>query len=261
MNENGRGGLRGRRRPRACPPKVLLFLASLLAAAAWAQPIPRQPDGRPDLQGVWRSANIAPAFDVQSEPHAIVDPPNGRLPYLPEAARQAQRNSEARYRDPVGLCHPHGVPRIMYPPFPIEIVQDGAYIAILSETEHSVRVIPLDGRPHRRNYSTYAGDSRGRWDGDTLVVDVTGFNGKNWLDQAGNFVSEQEHVVERFTMTDGVTIVYEATVTDPAVYSRPWTIRLNFKRQPAGTEIIEYDCVEGERDFIHYQNLEKLEAK
>jgi len=101
------------------------------------------------------------------------------------------------------------VPRQLVPPFPLEIVQDGDYFAILSETEHSVRVIPLDGRPHRKNYSAWNGDSRGHWEGDTLVVDVTGLNGKTWLDQAGNFVDENEHVVERFRMAGPNTIVYE----------------------------------------------------
>jgi hypothetical protein len=247
---------------------IRLWLCVVLVSVAWCQSpaIPRQANGRPDLQGVWRSAIITPAFDVQTRPTAgtpavIVDPPDGKLPYLPEAAKRAQENTEARYRDPVGYCHPHGVPRSVYPPFPMEIVQDADYLAILSETEHSLRVIPLDGRPHRKNYWSYSGDSRGRWEGDTLVVDVTGFNGKNWLDQAGNFVSENEHAVERFTMTDADTIMYEATVTDPAVYSRPWTVRLPLRRQPKGTELIEYDCVEGERDFIHFQNLEKQQAK
>jgi hypothetical protein len=83
-------------------------------------------------------------------------------------------------------------------------------------------------------------------------VDVTEFNGKTWLDQSGNFVDENEHVVERFTMTAPDTIVYEARVEDPTVYSRPWTLRVSLRRQPRGTELIEYDCIEGERDEIHF---------
>jgi hypothetical protein len=122
---------------------------------------PRLPNGRPDMQGVWQSAVISAAFDVQAHeaddqipagPSVIVDPPNGKLPYLPEAAKRAKLNWDERDRDPVGYCHPHGVPRQLVPPFPLEFVQDGDYFAILSETEHSVRVIPLDGRPHRKNY-------------------------------------------------------------------------------------------------------------
>jgi Xylose isomerase-like TIM barrel len=110
------------------------------------------------MQGVWRAAVISAAFDVQAHeagyqipagPSVIADPPDGKLPYLPAAAKTAQRNREEGDRDPVGYCHPHGVPRQLVPPFPLEIVQDGDSFAILSETEHSVRVIPLDGRPHR----------------------------------------------------------------------------------------------------------------
>jgi len=138
------------------------------------------------------------------------------------------------------------------PPFPTEIVEDSNYVVLLSETEHSVRIIPLDGRPHLKNYHAWAGDSRGRWEGDTLVVDVTHFNGKTWLDQSGNFVDENEHVLERFTMTAPDTILYEARVEDPTVYSRPWTLRVSLRRQPKGTELIEYDCIEGERDEIHF---------
>jgi hypothetical protein len=247
------------------------ILLCVIAAAKGQSLSPRRlPDGHPNMQGVWRAASISAAFDFQAHeadyqipagPSVIVDPPDGKLPYLPEAAKRAKRNWDERDRDPVGYCHPHGVPRQLVPPFPLEIVQDGNYFAILSETEHSVRVIPLDGRPHRKNYWAWMGDSRGRWDGDTLVVDVTGLNGKTWLDQAGNFVDENEHVVERFTMTGPDTINYEATVTDPTVYSRPWTIRIPLARQPKNTELIEYDCVEGERDVVHHQNLQKQRAK
>jgi hypothetical protein len=137
------------------------------------------------------------------------------------------------------------------------IVQDREHVVLLSETEHGVRIIPLDGRPHRKNYRSWAGDSRGRWEGDTLVVEVKGLNGKTWLDQAGNFVDENETVVERFTMTAPDTIVYEATVTDSTVYSRPWTLRVPLRRQPPATELIEYDCIEGERDAVHYPGAKK----
>ena len=231
---------------------------------------PRLASGRPDLQGVWRGGVISAAFDVQAHdagyqipagPSVISDPADGKLPYLPAAKLQAARNWEQRYLDPVGFCHPHGVPRVMVPPFPMEIVQDGDYVVILSETEHSVQIIPTDGRAHRKNYVSWAGDSRGRWDGDTLVVDVTGLNGKAWLDQAGNFIGNNAHVEERFTMTGPDRFLYEARVTDPTSFSVPWTMRLPMERQAKGTELIEYDCVEGERDIEHYRNLERAQRK
>jgi len=245
----------------------LLFLFSITAFAQQAPELrlPRQSDGHPDLQGVWRNSSIVAAFDIEgqtavyNEPggaSVIVDPPNGKLPYLPAARQQADYNAAHRQSDPVGFCHMHGVPRVLVPPFPLEIVQDSDYVAILSETEHSVRIIPLDGRPHSKNYSAWAGDSRGRWEGDTLVVDVTDLNGRTWLDQHGDFVDQNEHVVERFSLTAPDTILYEARVEDPTVYSRPWTLRVPLRRQPKNIELIEYDCIEGERDEAHYPGKE-----
>lgn len=194
-------------------------------------------------------------------PSVIVDPPGGKLPYLPAARKKAEDNWAHRERDPVGHCHMHGVPRVMVPPFPFMIVQDGDYVVMLFETEHSLRIIPADGRPHLKNYRSWDGDSRGRWEGDTLVVDVTGLNGQTWLDQAGNFVDENEHVVERFTPAGPDTIIYEATVDDPTVYSRAWTLRVPLRRQRKGAALIEYDCIEGERDEVHYPGSKQPGSK
>jgi hypothetical protein len=96
-----------------------------------------------------------------SGPSLIVDPPDGKLPYLPAALQRAKDNHAHHERDPTGHCHMHGVPRSLVPPFPIEIVQDGNYVVLLSETEHDVRIIPLDGGPHLKNYRAWAGDSAG----------------------------------------------------------------------------------------------------
>ena len=139
-----------------------LFLISL---AAFGQSTkfepPRQADGHPDLQGVWRNSAIVAAFNVEgqeafyNEPggkSVIVDPPDGKLPYLPAALKQANDNHVHRERDPTGHCHTHGVPRLLVPPFPIEIVEDSNNVVLLSETEHSLRIIPLDGSPHLKNY-------------------------------------------------------------------------------------------------------------
>jgi hypothetical protein len=236
-----------------------LCAAALAAPLVFAQ-IPRLSNGRPDFNGVWQAANSSAAFNVEEHPAAygtpagpssIVDPPDRKLPYLPGMRERAEDNNQHRERDPVGNCHMHGVPRVMFPPFPLEIVQDGDYFVILSETEHGVRIIPTDGRPHRENYRSYQGDARGRWDGDTLVVDVIGMNGKTWLDQAGNFLDENAHVVERFQLTGRDTFTYEATVDDPTVYSRPWTVRVTMRRRPPDIELLEYGCIEGERDLAH----------
>jgi hypothetical protein len=242
--------------------RLLLFLLPLAVFAQTPKfEPPRQPDGHPNLQGIWRNSSIVAAFNVEGQqafynepggPSVIVDPPDGKLPYLQSARKKADENHAHHELDPTGHCHTHGVPRSLVPPFPIEIVQDAGNVVLLSETEHSVRIIALDGRPHPKGYRAWAGDSRGHWENDTLVVDVANFNGKTWLDQSGNFVDQNEHVVERFTMTAADTIRYDVRVEDPTVYSRPWTLRISLRRQPKGTELIEYDCIEGERDEIHF---------
>ena len=223
---------------------LIVFLAAVAAIAQSAFTPPRLADGHPDLTGIWMAATLSAAFNVEEHaasygtpagPTVIVDPPGGKLPYLPGMRERAIDNDKHRERDPVGQCHMHGVPRVMFPPFPLEIVQDGPYVVILTETEHGVRIIPTDGRPFLKDYSSWNGDSRGRWDGDTLVVDVRGLNGKGWLDQAGNFVGAGARVTEE----------------NPSVFSRTFTVRVPMRRRPADVELLEYGCIEGERDAAH----------
>jgi hypothetical protein len=147
------------------------------------------------------------------------------------------------------------VPRALDQPaglYPVQIIQDENYVALLHEAMHDVRIIPTDNSPHPRNYWAWDGDSRGRWEGDTFVVDVSNFNGRTWLDMQGNFVDENEHVLERFTLVDRDTILYEATVTDPTVFVRPIEFRFTLKRVPAEQQILEYSCLEGERSRQHF---------
>jgi hypothetical protein len=156
-------------------------------------------------------------------------------------------------------CHVPGVPRETEQPsslFPFKIIQDDRYVTILYEYVHDVRIIPQDGSAHPKNYWAWDGDSRGHWDGDTFVVDVANFNGKSWLDMDANFVDENEHVVERYTVQDANTIAYSATVDDPTVFTRPWTMHLTLKRNPLNDRIVYYDCHEGERDVDHYTRSE-----
>jgi hypothetical protein len=261
-----------------------LLLLVLIGVAALAQPAPKgrggpgrgapnaQPftpsrlaDGHPDFGGVWMSGSLSAAFNVEQHEakygtpagrSVIVDPPGGKLPYLPGMREIANDNDAHRERDPVSHCHMHGVPRVMFPPFPLEIMQDGPYVVILTETEHGVRIIPTDGRPFLKNYLSSNGDSRGHWEGDTLVVEVRGLNGKGWLDQAGNFVGEGASAVERFRLTGKDTIEYQATVTNPKVFSQPFTLRVPLRRRPADVELLEYGCIEGERDAEHLPPVE-----
>ena len=135
-------------------------------------------------------------------------------PYTPEAAAERDDRLKRGYEDPEARCHLPGVPRALDQPgglYPVQIIQDEKSVALLHEAMHDVRIIPTDNSPHPRNYWAWDGDSRGRWEGDTLVVDVSNFNGRTWLDMQANFVDENEHVVERFTLVDRDTIQYEAT--------------------------------------------------
>ena len=234
-----------------------------------AQPaLPRLPDGHPDLQGLWmKSASGFQGLFIGSLDGtnfaagggagrgAGRGPAAPQYPYTPEAAAERADRLRRGYEDPEARCHLPGVPRALDQPgglYPVQIIQDERSVALLHEAMHDVRIIPTDNSPHPRNYWAWDGDSRGRWEGDTLVVDVSNFNGRTWLDMSANFVDEHEHVVERFTLLDRDTIQYDATITDPTVFTRPVSMRFTLKRVPAEQQILEYSCLEGERSLQHY---------
>jgi hypothetical protein len=139
-----------------------------------------------------------------------------------------------------------GVPRIMYMPFPFEIVQTPTQITILSEYAHTVRRIYMNSEHpegEAGDIEWYMGDSRAQWEGDTLVVDVKHFTGETWFDRSGNFHSNALHVVERFTRTGPDHLRYEATITDPKTFTRPWQIRMPlYRRVEPGARVLEYEC-------------------
>jgi hypothetical protein len=225
--------------------------------------LPRLPDGRPDLQGLWlKSAGGFQGLFIGSlegtnfaAGGAARGPAPARYEYTPEAEAERLDRQRRNYEDPEARCHLPGVPRSLDQPaglYPVQIIQDEKSVALLHEAMHDVRIIPTDNGPHPRNYWAWDGDSRGRWEGDTLVVDVANFNGRAWLDMQGNFVDENEHVLERFTLVDRDTILYQATVTDPTVFVKPLEMRFTLKRVPAEQQILEYSCLEGERSLQHY---------
>jgi hypothetical protein len=231
------------------------------AASSKSADIPRLADGRPNLQGLWHN-DVGPEALKKAGATGDIHSPGTPLPfpYLPDTGKiKDYRALHDPYHDPEAHCHVPGVPRETEQPssiFPFKIIQDEKYIAILYEYVHDVRIIPEDGSPHPKNYWTWDGDSRGHWEGDTFVVDVANFNGRSWLDMDANFVDENEHVVERYTMVDANRIAYSATVEDPTVFSKPWTMHLNLKRNPPKEQIVYYDCHEGERDVDHYTRSE-----
>src|SRR5215468_1512361 len=187
------------------------------APARPPSPIRRMPDGKPDLTGSY-VANSGGAnyglerhdkdFLTPSTRGVIVDPPDGKLPYQDWArAERIDRELPHRgYDDPTAHCFVAGVPRSMYTPSPYQILQPPGYVVLLFE-RMSWRIIPLDGRPHvPDNIRLWQGDSVGHWEGDTLVVDTTNFNGKAWLNEVGDVVSHAEHIVERFIPVDAENI-------------------------------------------------------
>ena len=219
---------------------------------AKAYKAPRTPDGKPNLQGVWSARNTAwgsveahgASYGIRAGHSVIVDPADGKIPYKPEALAKREENFKNREQaDPLGKCFLPGVPRVMYLPYPFQIFQTPAYVAIASEFGHATRTIYTNGTSHYKDAAFWMGDSRGRWEGETLVVDVANFNAETWLDMSGNFHGEQMRVVERFTRVAADELRYEATITDPETFTRPWTIRmpLYLHREPEA-QLFEYEC-------------------
>ena len=152
-------------------------------------------------------------------------------------------------------CLLTGVPRINFRPLPFEIVQLPDRVIMLYEIHHAFRIIPTDGRPPPEDAEpSYLGESVARWDGDTLVVDVTSFNDKTWLTGVGTIHTEDLRVTERYTRDSFDTIRYEVTMEDPAVFTRPWTLRETFRLRP-GERIREYECIESNEDLAALRAL------
>jgi hypothetical protein len=243
-------------------------------APAKAGPFTRLPDGKPNMQGYWETRVFFTAFDLEAHPRAefgvpagpgvVVDPPNGKIPYQPWALEKKKDIvAHHMFDDPQAHCWLSGVPRQMYTPFGFQILQPPGSVVLLYEAFHSYRILALDGRPHPpSSIRMFEGDSRGHWEGDTLVVDVTNQNEKTWFDMSGNFHSDALHVIERYTMVDANTIKYEATLEDPKVYTQPMKIAFDLGRNlQADYEQLEYACVEGEQDLQHYTEGEGAKKK
>jgi hypothetical protein len=237
-----------------CPLEPVKFQACAVEKAKAFNP-PRTADGRPDMQGYWERAFTSQdieehkgGFGIQAGPSLVIDPPDRRIPYQPWAL-ELKKTMVDRYISPLASCFPPGVPRHTIAPASHRIVQTPGYVVHLLEYSHSYRVIPTAGGPHVPSHiKLFQGDSRGRWEGNTLVVDVTNSNGLTWIDNAGNFFSDALHVVERFTLVDADTIHYEARLDDPKVYTRPWTMVSALRRnKEPGYELLEQACHEGNR--------------
>ena len=267
---------------------VIVALAMLPAAGAGqtaaARNPPRTPDGQPDIQGFWANQRRLATYNVEEaadpahvrlsgnptdQGSLIVDPPDGKIPYQPWARAKRQEvfdhhNDLTKWEhvDPHTRCFLSGVPRIFYQGS-FQVVQSPGYVVFLQEFNHGSRIIPLDGRPHvGADIKLWMGDSRGRWEGNTLVVDVANNNDKTWFDIVGDFHSDALHISERFTAVGPDVIRYEATFEDPKVYTRPFKMAVTFGRLVRGEEARNYElleeaCLEGERNT--QQMLYKLD--
>jgi hypothetical protein len=226
-------------------------LLSTVAVPLRAQNAGRTADGKPDLNGIWQALNTA-AWDIQDHAGQLGTPPGqgvvegNAIPYQPWAAARKKENfaNRATADQTEANCFLPGVPRATYMPYPFEIVQTPKTIAIAYEFAHALRAIPIDS-PHPDGLpDAWMGDSRGRWDGETLVVDVNSFNDQTWFDHAGNFHSDALHVVERYTLSNPDHISYEATVEDPKVFTRPWKMNMPlYRRMEKNAKLLEYECV------------------
>ena len=235
---------------RACVQRTLALLLVSGVALAQGAEVPRTAEGRPDLSGIWQV--LAPV-DRDLLPHpARKDAPahlgaviGNEIPYQDWARAQRDKNFANRASaDPAHRCFMPGVPRITYTPLPFQIFQSPEMTLILYEYAHSQRRIYTNGSKHPAGpIPWFLGDSRGQWEGDTLVVDVVHFNDETWLDAAGNFHSDALHVVERYTLIDRDHLQYEATIEDPKVFTRPWTLRVMlYRRIEPGVQLLDHEC-------------------
>lgn len=224
---------------------LLLALPFLIACGSHAAPANVSSAGPPDLNGVW-SAPFTPDISKVL----------GHQPPFTEygAARFAK---EDEIDDPLTKCLPIGPARgIQAGIMPFQIVQTPAVFTILFENQHTFRIIHTDGRSHPKDLDpTWFGDSIGKWDGDTLVVDTVGLDDRTWLDTAGHEHSDQLHLVERFQRVDGNTIKWTVTFEDPKYFTEPWSVTLPITRQ--NTEIMSYSCEENEKDRAHLRRAKK----
>ena len=233
----------------------------------------RTADGKPDLNGIWQAVGSA-NWNLQDhqarsgpvlELGAVLAVPAGlsvvegnEIPYQPWAAAKQKENYENWLsRDPEVKCYLPGIPRATYMPYPFQILQTANNDILMAyEYASASRVIKM-GKVEPPPVDTWMGQSAGHWEGDTLVVDVTGLNDQTWFDRAGNFHSEALHAVERFTPVSPDVLDYQVRIEDPKVFTRPWNIRMPlYRRKDGGAQLLEFKCVEFVEELM-YGDLRK----
>ena len=261
---------------------VSVSIAPVSGQQAPAYRAPRGADGHPDLNGIWQAINEAnwdiemhmarPALQTRPGPYGPVPAPpvlalgavgavppgmgvvDGELPYKPEALAQRNKNRENWVTsDPEIKCYLPGVPRANYMPHPFQIFQSSKAIFFAYQYAGAVRNIYLKD-PGPAPVDSWMGQSVGKWEGDTLVIDVTGFNADTWFDRAGNYHTEKLHVVERYTRTAADVITYEATIEDPNVFTRPWKMSMPlYRRLDKNVQLMDFKCVEFVEELMYGQ--------
>ena len=233
---------------------------------------PRAPDGHPNLNGIWQAINTA-NWDIEAHsagpsiardlgaafavPAGLGVVEGGELPYKPEALAKKKENYANRLKlDPEIKCYLPGVPRAIYQGFPFQIIQAQEHVMLVHEFAGAVRTVYMANQIEAPADS-WMGWSNGKWDGESLVVDTRGFNDLSWFDRAGNFHSDALHVVERFTPRSADTLMYEATIEDPNVFTRPWKMSMPlYRRVEPNAQLLEFRCVEFVEDLM-YGHLRK----
>ncbi|HTR37084.1 MAG TPA: hypothetical protein VMH80_14355 [Bryobacteraceae bacterium] len=247
-----------------------IAFAVVLAAALPARGQTSRPgtlDGKPNLNGIWQSVGTA---DWDLEDHSAKAGPfwqygaigaippgkgvveGGQIPYLPAALTTKMENaSKWPQEDPEAKCYMPGVPRAAYLPYPFQIVQSASDILFVYEYATTNRLINM-GKFQEAGADSWMGTSNGHWEGNTLVIDVTGLNGKAWLDRAGDYATSNLHVVERYTLLDADHMTYEATLEDPKVFTRPWKISMPlYRRIEKDAQLLDFKCVPFSEELLY----------
>jgi len=248
---------------------TLVGLFSITQAAAQSGDIPRTPSGKPDLSGIWQAMTSA-HYDI--EPHAASEGAHpglmgaisatpaglgivegGRIPYNEQSRRvRDENNANALENDPLTKCYMPGVPRANYMPFPFQIVQSEGVILIAYEVAESNRIVYVDQPELESQVDAWMGHSNAHWEGDTLVVRVSGQMPDTWFDRSGNHHSYEMVVEERWTATGADHVQYEATITDPNTFTAPWTISFPLYRHVADNmQLLEFKCAEFAEEFLY----------
>jgi hypothetical protein len=264
---------------------AMIGAALLLAAGAGAshaqqqQPAPARINGKPNLNGIWQVLNNSAHWNLEAHVASPLEEfwrlgaigaipagqsvigGDGKIPYLPEALAQRDENRAGWPKnDPEAACYLPGIPRATYMPYPFQIVQGDGDIMFIYAFANANRAV------HMKDIRTldevpadfWMGWSNGRWDGDTLVVEVIANDARTWLDRSGNHHSNQMTVTERYTLLDPNRIQYQATIEDPQVFSRPWTLSLIlYRHTEPNFELLEFKCVEFSENLLYGEFLKE----